>query len=105
MAGAEGCIPPPQPGGGFTLAQYAEAKGLPVDFLRELGLSDISYMGSPAVRMPYKDGDGNETAVRFRLAILKGKNGDDCFRWRTGAKPSLYGLWWQEKARAAGYAV
>lgn len=35
-----------------TLRAYAEAKALPEAFLRRLGLSDISYSGSPAVRIP-----------------------------------------------------
>ena len=37
------------------LEAYAEAKGLPVDFLRSLGLSDAKYADTPAVRMPYVD--------------------------------------------------
>jgi hypothetical protein len=36
---------------GVTLAIYAQAKKLSVDFLKSLGLSDISYMGRKAVRM------------------------------------------------------
>ena len=38
-----------------TLEAYAEAKGLPVEFLRSLGLSDYKYVDTPAVRMPYVD--------------------------------------------------
>lgn len=52
-----------------TLEAYAEAKGLPVRFLKELGLSKISYFGSPAVRIPYFDEDGAQGAVRLRLAL------------------------------------
>jgi hypothetical protein len=74
---------------GCTLAQYAEAKGLPVGFLRDQGLSDVHYMSKPAVRIPYRDCDGNEIAVRFRCAL----DGADRFRWRKGSKPRLYGLW------------
>ncbi len=58
-----------------TLEAYAEAKGLPPDFLRSLGLSDQKYVDMPAVRMPYVDRDGHEQAVRFRIALY----GDDKF--------------------------
>lgn len=90
-----------QPPGGLTLAQYAEAKKLPSEFLLELGLSDISYLGRPAVRIPYPDQTGAEVAVRFRLAL----RGDNRFRWKTGTKPTLYGLSRSEDAKAAGYVV
>ena len=57
---------------GITLAQYAEAKGLPEDFLRKLGLDDLTYMGAPAVRTPFFDTDGStEKAVQFRIALDK----------------------------------
>src|SRR5207237_1418533 len=46
-----------------TLIQYAEAKRLPVDFLRRLGLSDMSYLSLPAVRMPHLGVDGAEIGV------------------------------------------
>jgi len=74
---------------GFTLAQYAEAKRLPIDFLETLGLSNQNHMGLPVVRIPYLDRNGNEVAVRFRGVL----EGDNRFRWKKGAKPSLYGLW------------
>ncbi len=86
-----------------TLEAYAEDKGLPIRFLRELGLSDMSYMGLPAVRIPYLKEDGSEGAVRFRLALEKSPEGDNRFRWRKGSKPSLYGLWRLKQAREAGY--
>jgi hypothetical protein len=35
-----------------TLEAYAEAKALPVEFLGRLGLAEITYSGSPAVRIP-----------------------------------------------------
>jgi hypothetical protein len=75
---------------GCTLAQYAEAKHLPVAFLEGLGLADMSYLGRPAVRIPYLAPDGSEAAVQFRLAFEKGV--DDRFRWKSGSKPTLYGL-------------
>src|SRR5215210_4685132 len=88
-----------------TLQAYAEAKALPADFLGRLGLSDITYSGSPAVRIPYFDQDGEETAVRIRLALQKHPDRDDRFRWRRGSKPTLYGLWRLPRIRNAGYVV
>jgi hypothetical protein len=51
-----------------TLIQFAEAKQLPVDFLRGLGLQDMSYLGQPADRIPYFMPDGSEGPVQFRIA-------------------------------------
>jgi hypothetical protein len=34
-----------------TLVAYAVAKRLPIEFLREIGLSEISYQRAPAVRI------------------------------------------------------
>src|SRR5918995_3112599 len=88
-----------------TLQAYAEAKALPAEFLGRLGLGDITYSGSPAVRIPYFDHDGDETAVRIRLALQKHPDRDDRFRWRRGSKPTLYGLWRLPQIRDAGYVV
>ncbi len=88
-----------------TLEEYAEAKALPVEFLRELGLSTISYLGSKAVRIPYLNEDGTEGAVRLRIALEKGPKGDDRFRWRKGSRPTLYGFWRLNCIREAGYVV
>src|SRR5579871_6279840 len=90
---------------GCTLVQYAEAKGLPVDYLHGLGLTDFYYIGQPAIRIPYMGTDGAEAAIRFRLALEKSADGDNRFKWKSGAKPTLYGLWKLEEARKAGYAV
>jgi putative DNA primase/helicase len=88
-----------------TLKAYAEAKRLPVEFLKSLGLSDITYSGSPAVRVPYWDPEGQEKAVRFRCALNKGARGDERFRWKSGSRTLPYGLWRLQGAREAGYAV
>lgn len=84
-----------------TLEAYSEAKGLPLDFLRSLGLSDAKYADGPAVRMPYVDRDGHEQAVRFRISL----DGEDKFRWRQRSKLCLYGLTRLRKARDLGYVV
>jgi hypothetical protein len=78
---------------GITLEKYAEAKHLPIAFLKELGLQDFSYQGSPAVRIPYFDEKEREVAIRFRIGLKKSEKADNRFRWKSGAKPTLYGLW------------
>jgi hypothetical protein len=88
-----------------TLEAYAEAKRLPVEFLKSLGLSDITYSGSPAIRIPYRDREGHEKAVRFRRALKKGARGDERFRWKSGSRTLPYGLWRLEGAKEAGYVV
>jgi putative DNA primase/helicase len=88
-----------------TLENYAEVKGLPVAFLEKLGLRDQKYQGRPAVRISYRDVDGNENAVRYRIALEESEEGDDRFRWRTGSKARPYGLWRLNAIRRAGYVV
>jgi hypothetical protein len=85
-----------------TLRNYAEAKRLPVAFLRGLGMSDISYLGSPAVRIPYLDAAGSEeVCTRFRVSL----SGKPKVKTKSGNRHRLYGLWRLDEAREAGYAV
>ena len=56
------------------------------------------------MRIPYSGPDGEETAVRMRLALEKHPDRDDRFRWRKGSKPTLYGLWRLPQSDA-GYVV
>jgi hypothetical protein len=86
---------------GCTLEDYSKEKKLPADFLRGLGLRNVTYMDKPAVRIPYPDGEGQEVAVRFRVSI----EGTEKFRWRSGDKPRPYGLGLLDKAREAGFVV
>jgi hypothetical protein len=88
-----------------NLENYAKAKRLPVGFLEKLGLSDRKYQKRPAVRIPYLTKSGEEGAVRFRINLEKSEDGDDRFKWRTGSKVMLYGLWRLEKIRKAGWVV
>jgi hypothetical protein len=90
---------------GCTLEQYSAAKRLPIEFLRELGLSDTHVSGMPALRIPYRDGAGEEVAVRLRLGLEKSASGDGRFRWRSGDRAQPYGLWLLDRARTAGYLV
>jgi hypothetical protein len=94
----------PSSSGGCTLAEYAEAKGLPVEFLRECGLKDLSFTGKPVVRIPYFDENGIEVSIRFRVGLHK-EDSDQRFKWRKGSKLMLYGLDRFNFARQAGYVV
>ena len=91
----------PQHSPGCTLATYAEAKRLSPQFLNSMGIEEISYLGNPAVKIPYYDATGQEVAVRFRI-VLEGK---DKFRWRKGDKPLLYGVNRIDDARKNGFVV
>lgn len=91
-----------------NLENYAAAKGLPVEFLQELGLRDMNYQKQKrpaALRIPYRGVDGSEVAVRYRTALEKTEGGDNRFRWRAGDKAHLYGLWRLEGIREEGYVV
>jgi hypothetical protein len=91
-----------KPPNGCTLADYAHAKRLPVEFLKGLGVSEIAnYNGHPAVRMPYMNPEGEEVCVRFRVSL----DGNPKVKTRRGDKVALYGLWRLAEAREAGYVV
>ena len=59
----------------------------------------MSYEGAPLC-IPYPWRGGEPLAVRFRIA-LEG----DRFRWKSGAKPCLYGLNRIGDARSSGQVV
>ena len=72
-----------------TLANYAEMLQVPEETLRQWGLTDSKKGARLAgVVIPYYDGSGECRANRVRIAL----RGRDRFRWRSGAKPCLYGL-------------
>src|SRR5262249_26136434 len=86
----------------LTLQEYATAKKLPIDFLKACGLSDFTFQDrTAAVRIPYLGEGGEQLAVRFRIAL----EGDHRFRWKSGAKPCLYGLDRLSEARKSGQVV
>jgi len=84
-----------------TIAQYAVAKFLPEDFLDSIGLRDIHVRGEPAVEVPYPGAD----CVRYRKNMAKGPDKDDRFEWKTGSKPTFYGLDRLSLAKRNGYVV
>lgn len=86
---------------GVNLSTLAEAKHLPVDFLKGLGIGDLKYNGQAAVRIPYYSEDGQELAVRFRLAL----SGDSRFKWRKGDRAMPYGLNRLDKIRKGDWVL
>jgi hypothetical protein len=85
---------------GLAVAKLAAAKRLPEAFLRELGLRDVRLSGQAAVAIPYFDADGNEAAIRYRIAL-----DGDRFRWRKGSRVLPYGLWKLRDFRSYGWVL
>lgn len=86
---------------GLTVEEYAKTKRLPVDLLKGLGFTTIHTHGRTVVRIPYLGTGGEERSVRLRLAMA----GEGRFRWRSGDKPMLYGLWRLQDFRTEGYVI
>ena len=76
---------------GCTLSAYAGYKRLPEAFLKELGLSDMSHQGSPALRIPYWDASGAEPAVRFRMPSRRVRQVTTASAGRAAPSPSSMG--------------
>jgi hypothetical protein len=94
--------------GGCSVASYAKAKRLPENFLRSIGVSDYSdnrWPGQRTLRIPYRNEDGTDAAVRLRIGLEKSRTGDNRFLWRKGSAPRLYGLDRLYEARKAGEVV
>lgn len=89
---------------GVNLEEYAKAKKLDIEFLKSLDLSDFTYLGKPAIRIPYLNAEGNELSVRIRRELSK-RNPDQRFRWKKGTKPRLYGLWRLNQSAESVYLV
>ncbi|MCZ7587163.1 MAG: hypothetical protein M5R36_29580 [Deltaproteobacteria bacterium] len=82
--------------GVITLETLARDKGLPVDFLRSLGIRDLTNGG---VEIPYHNADGSIFRKRIRTA-LRAKDGS-C--WGNGKGTCPYGLDRLSDAQEAGY--
>jgi hypothetical protein len=95
---------------GLTLDAYADAKRLPVGFLKGLGLADGRWARRAAVFMPYRGADGKHLGItRVRKTMLKNPHGrDERFAWsrRPKAAPlALYGLWRLADMRPGGWVL
>lgn len=83
-----------------TLENYADYVGLPIEFLKGLGLREYRHLGEPAVSMPYLDETGEDVLLTRSRVSLTGK---PKVKTRKGDKHRLYGLWRLDEARKAGY--
>jgi hypothetical protein len=83
-----------------TLKNYAAYVGLPVAFLKGLGLKEYRHLGEPAVSMPYLNENGEVLLTRSRVSLT----GKPKVKTRKGDKHRLYGLWKLQEPREAGYA-
>lgn len=89
---------------GLSLQEYADAKGLPIDFLRGIGVSQGRYGSVPvALRTVYARPNGEPPSIRFRVSLA----GDKRQRhfWRKGDKACLYGAWNASALAGAPFVV
>jgi len=88
--------------GSYSLEQYAQDKGLPIDFLRDVCRTSTGRDrdGTTYLRVSYTDPDGQEVTYRKRYAKKE-------FRWRAGSKGKirLYGEWRLPEIQRAGWAI
>jgi DNA polymerase-1 len=82
----------------IDLEKLAEAKALPVDYLRTLGLHDLTLGG---VGIPYRDGSGKTVEIKERTALVA-KLGS---YWPKKTLPMIYGEWRLEDGNTAGYRI
>lgn len=85
----------------LTLQDYAEAKRLPVEFLKSLGISEHHNAEGAYLRIPYTDKKSIAVATRFRHAL----EGAARFSWKSGDKPQTYGQARLAEARAHNFIV
>jgi hypothetical protein len=88
---------------GVILQQLAQAKGLPLEVLRNFGWHDVEYQGRPAVAIPYQDTKGNLLREQLRLRLEKGHKKDGRFVWAPGHGIWPLGLNRLQEAQEAGY--
>ncbi len=86
---------------GVSLNALAEAKHLPVDFLKSLGVADVRGSSQPSVKIPYYSEAGQEVAVRIRAAL----SGANRFKWRKGDHAMPYGLNRLDNIKKAGWVL
>jgi len=89
-------LPEPE---GLTLDRLVDAKRIPSDFLRSLGITEgvSGVERMKCVDIPYLNEQGEVLAIRKRLRLV----GKPRFIWRRGDKPAPYGLWRLTEAREA----
>ncbi len=85
----------------LTLEAYAEAKKLPTDFLKSIGVATTHVHDRECLLIPYYDSGGTEIGARLRFSMT----GNDRFRWRKGSIIMPYGIWRLTEAQQAGYVI
>lgn len=87
----------------ITLAALAEARNLPIEFLRSLGLRDLPF--KTGIEIPYRDEQGNLLLLKRRhyltLTDDEQRAGLVKFRWPWGKPSMVYGLHLLKLARRA----
>ena len=90
---------------GLTIEELVQSKGLTVEFLTSLGVTEgVAGSGSsrrPCVDIPYVDNRGEVVSVHKRLCL----DGNPKFIWRRGDKTTLYGLAKLKEIREAGWVI
>jgi uncharacterized protein (DUF927 family) len=93
----------------LTLAEYAKAKGLPIQFLESLSVHETNGRGGARLVLPYHNEDGTLFRNRLRLCLKPRDDKDKKFIWDKALKPDdkqcLYGLDRLKAAREARYIV
>jgi hypothetical protein len=85
---------------GFDLKSFADAKGLPVEYLRTQGVNNgEDERGRRCVIFTYRDENGVELIHRYRYAI----DGSGKFKWPKGTSTTWYGQDSLPEARKAGH--
>lgn len=79
----------------LTVAEYAQQKRLPADWLRDAFRMGEKGLG---IELPYLDESAAIPATRQRYTGKK-------FSWKKGSKLVPYGLWLLEAARTAGHII
>jgi hypothetical protein len=85
----------------LTVAALAEAKRLPLNFLRDqLGLNDLA--DGAGVAIPYYDRSGEEPIASKQRTALNAKDGS---YWPAGQRLQAYGQWRLDEAQRHGFLI
>ena len=90
--------------GGYSVAEYAMEKRLPVEWLKEhCQMSPGKDKSGPYLKIPYMGTDGQERTFRKRYP----KGASKRFAWKYGAGDQLcmYGMWRMESIRENGFVI
>lgn len=91
---------------GLTLEEYALAKRLPPDFLKErFRLRTTRRKDQLCVEMPSFDGDGRLIATTYRMKLTKTDGIDARFERKKGDPAVPYGLWRLATARERNFVT